>query len=339
MPFDVEINGHQVVLNAPAGRLADWLRSDASIVMCPVMPPVAELDALHEGTLLEAEAMALSRCRQRLLQAGDAERGLVQSSHVSRGAACIGCSCGWRSRQTACAECRCVQLLLLLLRSSAPLSRLCRSLLLLLLHAALCLQSLPAHYQQARPGLWQQLQSACALLQPQLPQLPFDALVLLDQAAAAGLLQQPVGEPGSSGAAAGGAMPHDWVLAACVLVAAQAAAVNGAVSGGGSAGSAAPPEPSIAGQFGVALEQLLTGASRLREACGTACHAPVSVFGLLDAFSEALLAGDMGRKVRSRVRAHLRGNAGGQQLQRGSIACMESIMRCDSITALHAAER
>lgn len=167
---------------------------------------------------------------------------------------------------------------------------------LLLLH----LQSLPLPYCAVRPALWQQLQSNCAQLAPLLPQLPHSALSLLDAAAAANLLDVSACQldhdgaaPAAAGAASAVSQAH--MLAACVVVAAQAAAAKGQLA---AAGASLPSEQEVCGRFGLQLTELVAAAARLREACGAACRAPTSAFAVVELYLDALLAGQVDRKVR-----------------------------------------
>jgi hypothetical protein len=143
---------------------------------------------------------------------------------------------------------------------------------------------------------WHQLQAACSALQPHVLLLPYNALALLDQAASVGLMQQPEGTGGTTAAGCAQiSMPS--MLAACVLVAGQAAAVNGVADGAALAGHGAPQEQAVAVQFGITLEELLLCASRLREGCGPACHAPVSAMSFLEIYLDALCAGHWEQQV------------------------------------------
>lgn len=80
VPFEVEApsGSNRVTLHAPAEELAAWLLSDASVLMCPVMPPAAELESLNEAVLQEAEAAALNHTSALLLNAKDGEAAMVQ---------------------------------------------------------------------------------------------------------------------------------------------------------------------------------------------------------------------------------------------------------------------
>ncbi|KAF8072806.1 jmj4 [Scenedesmus sp. PABB004] len=224
VPFELEASAaaNQVALSAPATTLAAWLLGDGLLLMCPVMPPAAELEGLDELQLQDAEAAALAACRQQLVEAKEAEAALRRGANA-----------------------------------------------------------LPPAYRQARAALAQQLQAACAAA-PQAAQLHGAALTLLDEAAAAGLL-----EPRDGGAEQ--PVPQAQLLAACVAVSAQATA--------GAAGPALPSEQALAQQFGVAPEELASAAGRLREACGAACDVPVSAAGVLETYVQALLAGQLDRQV------------------------------------------
>jgi hypothetical protein len=159
-------------------------------------------------------------------------------------------------------------------------------------------QSLPAPYCAARPALWQQLQSSCAQLAPLLPQLPHSALALLDAAAAANLVDVPASQGDQQDAAAAPAavaVPQAHMLAACVVVAAQAAAAKGQLA---AAGASLPREQEVCGQFGLQLAELVSAAARLREACGAACRSPTSAYAVVELYLDALLAGQVERKVR-----------------------------------------
>lgn len=74
---------NQVRLIAQAPELAQWLLSDQSLLMCPVMPAAAELEGLQETLMQDAEAATLSKCRQQLLEATEMERVLMQNANVS----------------------------------------------------------------------------------------------------------------------------------------------------------------------------------------------------------------------------------------------------------------
>jgi hypothetical protein len=170
----------------------------------------------------------------------------------------------------------------------------------------LFLQTLPLPYCAARPALWQQLQSSCANLAPLLPQLPHTALALLDAAAAANLVDNPATSqhelPASQleldGAAAPdpGSVPQTHMLAACVVVAAQAAAAKGQLA---AVGASLPSQQEVCGQFGLQLAELVAAAARLREACGAACCSPTSAYAVVELYLDALMAGQMERKVGS----------------------------------------
>lgn len=170
-------------------------------------------------------------------------------------------------------------------------------LLLSLLSACLVLlQPLPLAYRAVRPKLWQQLLSGCALLSPLLPQLPHNALTLLDAAAAAGLVDVPAQEPDTvpPPSAAPRALPQSWMMAACVVVAAQAAATKGWLA---AVGASLPSEQEVCGYFGLQLDELIAAAARLREVCGAACCSPTSAYSMVEVYLEALLAGQLDRKV------------------------------------------
>eukprot|EP00878_Enallax_costatus_P012597 GHUV01013156.1.p1 GENE.GHUV01013156.1~~GHUV01013156.1.p1 ORF type:complete len:710 (+),score=269.29 GHUV01013156.1:1298-3427(+) len=156
--------------------------------------------------------------------------------------------------------------------------------------------TLPLQYLQTRASLWQQLQAACAKLQPNAPELPHAAFVLLDQAAAAGLVDTAATDP-SDGSSS---VPHAWLLAACVVLASQAAAARApAVSGGPiSTATAVLSEADVANQFGAKVDDVLLGVGRVRERCPAACRGPIaSAYTLVGVYLEALLAGQMERKV------------------------------------------
>lgn len=189
--------------------------------------------------------------------------------------------------------------------------------------ACVALQTLPLQYCQARGSLWQQLQAACAKLQAQSSQLPHAAFVLLDQAAAVGLWDAAALEPNSKLG-----IPQAWLLAACVVLAAQAAAVTKpAAAAGASAGAGSLLEADVAEQFGVTLDDVLLGVALVREKCATACRGPiVTAYDLVEVYLEALLAGQLDRKVRrTACTAGPRGHGGGQQPLSPSVCCASSV--------------
>jgi hypothetical protein len=165
---------------------------------------------------------------------------------------------------------------------------------------------LPATYLSARPELWAQLQAACSALQPAATDLPFAAMVLLDQASAAGLVEQQ--QPDA-------AAP---MLAAAVLLASQAAEAGQQTAASpagqralGSVRAASPDatatatstsspltQAAVASQFGVLAEQLQAVAAQLRASCAAACAAPVAVTCMMELFVQALMAGCLDYQVR-----------------------------------------
>eukprot|EP00879_Flechtneria_rotunda_P003046 GHRR01003266.1.p1 GENE.GHRR01003266.1~~GHRR01003266.1.p1 ORF type:complete len:686 (+),score=259.67 GHRR01003266.1:1502-3559(+) len=236
VPFVVRpSHGQQVLLTAQAAELAQWLMGEQSLMLCPVMPPAADLEHLPQQTLLDLEAVSLAECRQRLKDARSREAKLL---HVN---------------------------------------------------------ALPAAYSQARASLWQQLQTAAATLRPSQPQLPFLALVLLDQAAATGLLQQQGVEAAMS------TVPEAWMLAASMLLGSQAATAITAAAAGSSASTSSNHTPlteqQVAGQFDVTAEEMLVAVHRLRDACGAAVKANVCAYTVAELYLDAMLAGQLDRKV------------------------------------------
>jgi hypothetical protein len=94
VPFQVDppSGTNHVALSAPAADLAAWLLSDASVLMCPVMPPAAELERMVESSLQEAEGAALARSRAALLEAQDADASAAQ---VRGCVVCTARHCCW----------------------------------------------------------------------------------------------------------------------------------------------------------------------------------------------------------------------------------------------------
>jgi hypothetical protein len=177
-------------------------------------------------------------------------------------------------------------------------------------------QELPSTYADARPATCAQVQAACSELQPEAAELPFAALVLLDQAAAAGLgqpQQAPQDEDSSEREHPATANGHSSavdaaLVAAAVLVASQAlaaepratsptpavaaAATAAATSDGAPEQQAAAlSEAAVAVKMGVTRAALQEAAAQLREACPAACARPVTALQFVELFTAALTAG------------------------------------------------
>jgi hypothetical protein len=147
-------------------------------------------------------------------------------------------------------------------------------------------------------------------LQPSVPGLPFTAMLLLDSAAAAGLLAP------SAGAAQlhVGSLQPAW-LAAAVLIASEAAhaardsaatatRTHGGVTGSGldAAAGGKLPDADVAAQFEVSTEALRAAAVTLRGTVRGACEAPVTPYMLLELYTQALSVGRMDYQVSSQRR-------------------------------------
>lgn len=166
---------------------------------------------------------------------------------------------------------------------------------------ALCAQEAVSAYLGKRASAWEQVQAACSALQPSAAGLPYTAMLLLDQAATAGLL--------NTGAAAGspsaGLQPA-WIAAALVLASTPisntstpglSAGVFPAGTAGGAAVAAALPEAAVAGHFDVSTEALQAAVVTLRDTCVMACTTPVNPQMMLDLFLQVLSAGRMEYQV------------------------------------------
>jgi len=154
-----------------------------------------------------------------------------------------------------------------------------------------CMQDLPVSYIGTRLGAWSQLQAAATQLQPSAAGLPYTAMFLLDQAAAAGLRTQP-----GATASPSSTLQPAWAAAA-LLVADEATRLQVA-PGAPSAGSApALSEAAVAGHFEVSTEALQAAVVTLREACGQACLLPITPYMMLELYTKVLSAGCMEYQV------------------------------------------
>ncbi|WIA08874.1 hypothetical protein OEZ85_008295 [Tetradesmus obliquus] len=103
VPFQVDppAGTHHVALSAPAADLAAWLLSEFSVLMCPVMPPAAELERMVEAALQQAEGAALERSRVLLLEAQEADCSGAQSLPLPY---CAVRPALWQQLQSNCAQ-------------------------------------------------------------------------------------------------------------------------------------------------------------------------------------------------------------------------------------------
>lgn len=154
-----------------------------------------------------------------------------------------------------------------------------------------CMQDLPASYVGMRLGAWSQLQAASAQLQPSAAGLPYTAIFLLDQAAAAGLLTQP-----GATASPSSTLQPAWAAAA-LLVADEAMRLQVAPGAPSAAPAPALSEVVVAGHFEVSTEALQAAVVTLREACGQACLAPITPYMMLELYIKVLSAGCMEYQV------------------------------------------
>jgi hypothetical protein len=168
-----------------------------------------------------------------------------------------------------------------------------------------CVQEAVSAYLGKRASAWEQVQVACSALQPSAAGLPYTAMLLLDQAATAGLLTSLAGA--AAGSPGGGLQPA-WIAAALVVASTPnststpglSAGVSPAGSAGGAAVPAALPEAAVAGHFDVSTEALQAAVVTLRDTCVMACTTPVNPQMMLDLFLQVLSAGRMEYQVCSR---------------------------------------
>jgi hypothetical protein len=166
---------------------------------------------------------------------------------------------------------------------------------------------MPAAFMAVRASTWGQVQAACNALQASSPSLPFTAMFLLDQAAAAGLFSPTT----AAAFSANGALQPAWVAAALVAaseagqasMAACSPPAPGLAGPTGSTGSVGAPaatplaESAIAAHFEIGTSALQAALGTLREGCAAACGSPVTAYMMLDLFLQVLSAGRLDYQV------------------------------------------
>lgn len=172
---------------------------------------------------------------------------------------------------------------------------------------------MPAAFMAVRASTWGRVQAACNALQAPSPSLPFTAMFLLDQAAAAGLFSTTA----AAAFSAHGALQPAWLAAALVAAseAVQAstsactppalglAGATGSTGGGGALAATPLAESAVAAHFEIAPEALQAALGTMREACAAACATPVTAYMMLDLFLQVLSAGRLDYQVGGRLSA------------------------------------
>jgi hypothetical protein len=172
-------------------------------------------------------------------------------------------------------------------------------------------QDMPAAFMAVRASTWGQVQAACNALQGSSASLPYTAMFLLDQAAAAGLFLSTA----AAAFSANGALQPAWVAAAlvaaseagqasmsaCTLPTPGLAGATGSTGGSGAPAATPLAESAVAAHFEIATDALQAALQAalgtLREGCAAACATPVTAYMMLDLFLQVLSSGRLDYKV------------------------------------------